>query len=82
MKRFLAATLAASLALSLPLQAGGPVLVEDATEDAAPATERRPCIIGCLAAGAIVLVAIVALAGGDDCSCNDQPTDGTGSCGC
>lgn len=82
MKPFLAAALAASLILPPPAYAGGPVLVEDATEDAAP-QEKRPCVIGCLALGAIVIIGIAALAGGgSDCTCHDQPTDGGGSCGC
>lgn len=62
--------------LATPLHAGGPVIVTD-TESAPVASEKRPCVIGCLALAVIVIGAAV-LIGSDNCN-SGEPTDG-GKC--
>lgn len=80
MKPLLLAALLATAAL--PSHAGGPVLVEDATEDAPVARDRDsklPLILFGLAVGALILSG-----GGSDCTCNtpDPDPETPGSCGC
>lgn len=64
--------LAAALLAASPLHAGGPIL-EDT--DTAPASEKRPCIIGCLAL-AVIVIGVGVLVGSDNCN---GPDDG-GEC--
>lgn len=59
--------------LATPLHAGGPVIVTD-TESAPVASEKRPCIIGCLALAVIVIGAAV-LIGSDNCN-SGEPDGG------
>lgn len=65
--------LLATALLASPAFAGGPVIVED-TAEAAPTSDQRPCIIGCLALAVIVIGAAV-LIGGDNCN-SGEPSDG------
>lgn len=75
--------LTAALLAPLPAIAGGPVIVEDAYE-AEPAPKLTPGEKIALAAGIIIVGAMILGGGGgsDACTCNDQPEDGPGSCGC
>lgn len=69
-----------ALTTALPAHAGGPVVLED-PEVTAPA--KRPCLIGCLAAGIIVVGAIAILAGNDDTCFGpdpEAPPTPTGGC--
>ena len=68
----------AALLLTAPVQAGGPVIVEDAAE-AAPLVRSHnnrlvPILFG-------LAVAAILLGGGSDSPCNgDEPTPETGGC--
>lgn len=74
--------LTAALLAPLPTFAGGPVIVEDAYE-AEPKPRLTPGEKIAIAAGLLVLGAfIIGNGGGSDCTCNDQPEDGGGICGC
>jgi hypothetical protein len=75
--------LALIAALAAPLHAGGPVIIEDAYE-AEPAPRLTPGEKLAIAAGLILVGALIFGGGGSDdaCTCIDQPEDGGGSCGC
>lgn len=59
--------LLAALLACQPAHAGGPVIIEDTSD-------QRPCIIGCLALAVIVIGAAV-LMGGDNCNSDPDPTE-------
>ncbi len=77
--------LTAAILAPLPAHAGGPVIIEDAYE-AEPAPKLTPGEKIALAAGLLILGGLLLGNGGGDspaaCTCNDQPEDGGGSCGC
>ncbi|MES2814498.1 MAG: hypothetical protein V4720_06350 [Pseudomonadota bacterium] len=75
--------LALAAALALPAQAGSPVIIEDAYE-AEPAPGLTPGEKIAIAAGLIVVGALIFGGGGgsSDCACTDQPEDGGGACTC
>ena len=70
--------LAALLASTAPALAGGPVMVEDATEEAAAARDRDNTLLFVLL-GAAVAIAVL---NGGDCTCHQPDPETPGSCGC
>lgn len=64
-----------ALIANAPTFAGGPVIIEDATETVAPRKDRK---IGGLVVGILVIAAIAALAnGGGNCTGPEDPVEPT-----
>lgn len=83
LKLHLLAALTGISLLTLPANAGGPVLIVEDAYEAEPVPKLTPGEKIALAAGLLVLGAfIIGNGGGSDCTCNDQPDDGGGACGC
>lgn len=80
LKLHLLAALTGISLLTLPANAGGPVLIEDAAE-AAPLVRSHNNRLVPILFGLAVAAILLGGGGGSDCACN-SPDDGGGSCGC
>ena len=80
LKLHLLAALTGISLLTLPANAGGPVIVEDAAE-AAPVVRDRNNALPLILLGLAVAAVVLGGGGGSDCTCN-SPDDGGTSCGC
>ncbi len=63
-----------------PAFAGGPIIIEDATEEAPAARKRNGALVPILLG--VAVAALILGGGSSDCSCNTPDPDPTGSCGC
>lgn len=82
LKLHLLAALTGISLLTLPANAGGPVLIVEDAYEAEPVPKLTPGEKIALAAGLLIVGAlIIGNGGGSDCACN-SPDDGGGTCGC
>lgn len=70
----------AALLIASPGHAGGPVIIEETPLVEADTEDGR--IPGWVVPVGILIIGALLIGGGDNCTCNDQPEDGGGSCGC
>jgi hypothetical protein len=71
-----------TLSTALPVQAGGPVIIEEPVEEGAPAALFSPGEKIALAAGLILLGALISSGGGSDSNCPCNSPDDGGQCTC
>ena len=74
--------IALTLCTALPAQAGGPVIIEESGEESAPAALLSPGEKIALAAGLILLGALISSGGGSDSACSCNTPDEGGQCTC